>query len=94
VSGDKCQITGGVSAGGRCLGTNVRSPVVSRQGAGVWGQMSDHRWCHVCGDKISCPAWQLDSGCIEGYCPDNSPISLHSHVPAKYKHKARYKGVV
>jgi len=39
-----------------------------------WGgeQMSDHKWClgiRVCGDKTSCPRWQLNGACIEGYWP-------------------------
>ena len=46
--------------------------LLSEEGAGVGGgQMSDHTWSpgiHVCGDKISCLPWQLNGGCIEGYC--------------------------
>jgi len=55
--------------------------------------MSDHRRCliSVCGDKISCPPRQLTGGCIEGYCPGQSPgrptLTAHSHGPAEREAK-------
>jgi len=63
-------------------GTNVRTQMVSR-----------HMGICVCGDKIRCPPWQLNGGCIEGYCPGQSPDRpiLTTHIHGSAECEVRYK---